>query len=250
MARRLLSSLTNLIKWRLVSRAIVCAVALFLTYLLSFSFLAVVGFFFILLWAYLLETPDRRSFRFSFWLLQVLFLVALGSIPAPAPILAIYAILMFFLLGLMNSVFVNRSFVYSLFSTVTLLCFFAVLFYGVPLFSLGSVWDVALWFLADFAVVYFSFREYADVLGQGPEKKLGLYGCSLGFVSSEISALAAFLPLGFLNAAAFLTMLILIAREVIFAHRRGVLNLSLVLREVTIFVVVSSVIFATASWRI
>ncbi len=261
MVKKLISSLGSQTKWRLLSKAFLSAVVLFLADSLSFSFFAVLGFLFIMLWVYLSEGSLRSEFKFSFWLNQIVFLLALQdlsliggsslfSVYLPVLFLAVYGIIMFFLLGLMNSVFPNKLFVYSLTSTVSIFSFFSVLFYRMPSFYEVTFLGELFWFLIDFLVVFYMFREFSGVTDFVTGKKMRAFGLSLGVILSEISALVVLLPLGFLNAAAFLSLLFLIIRDVIFAKENGFLNMSFVFREVTIFIVISSVIFATVKWYI
>ncbi len=234
--------------------------ALLLADLMSFSFFAVLGFFFILLYVYLSESAGRRDFRFSFWLTQAVFLVVMANIPVlndaflsillPVSALIVYGVLTFFILGLMNVSFSNKLFIYGLTSTVLLFSFFAALFYLMPPFSDASFWNEFFWMVLNLGIVYFMFKEFWRTVGLRGWRRSRLYGFVLGALSVEIASLAAFLPLGFLNAAAFMALIFLILRDVVFARENGLLNISFVFREVTIFVVITSLIFVTVSWKI
>lgn len=73
---------------------------------------------------------------------------------------------------------------------------------------------------------------------------------ALGLVSAELFVLLGFIPLGPWNAAAFITLVALLSRDVFVAHVRGLLQTSLVLRSATFFIIFSVVIFAAAQWSI
>ena len=234
----------------MLEKTLVGVAALSLVYLASFSFFAVFGFLCILLYVYLTAGAARRDFRFSFWLLQIVFLLALASLSLPGLLLAIYGLILFALLGLMGTVFSNKFFVYGLVSVAVAFSFFAVLFSRAPSFSEDSFWSEFWWLFFAFAVVYWLFKEYWQTFASWESRKTRLYGMTLGVLSAELATIVVFLPLGFLNTAAFMSLLLLVSRDMILAHVRGFLSPSFVFREITLFVVISSIIFATVSWHI
>ncbi len=250
MVKKFISPLINRTTWRLLEKTLLGVAALYLAYLASFSFFAVFGFLCILLYVYLTAGAARRDFRFSFWLLQVVFLLALASFSLPGLLLTIYGLILLALVGLMGTVFSNRLFVYGLASIAVALSFFAVLFSRSPSFSQNSFWSEFWWLLFTFGVVYWLFKEYWQTFASWESRKMRLYGMSLGVLSAELAAIVVFLPLGFLNAAAFLSLLFLVSRDTVMAHEKGFLNPSFVFREITLFIVISSIIFAAVSWRI
>lgn len=250
MVKRFISSLINRTTWRLLEKTLLGVAALYLVYLASFSFFAVFGFLCVLLYVYLTAGAARRDFRFSFWLLQIVFLLALASFSLPSLLLLVYGLILFALLGLMGAVFSNKFFAYGLTSIAVAFSFFAVLFSRTPSFSENSFWSEFWWLFFAFAVVYWLFKEYWQTFASWESRKMRLYGMTLGVLSAELATIVVFLPLGFLNAAAFMSLLLLISRDTVLAHVRGFLNSSFVFREITLFIVISSIIFATVSWRI
>lgn len=234
----------------MLEKALLAVAALALTSFLSFSFFSVLGFLFILLFVYLSEGGGRREYRFSFWLIQVVFLLAMSSLPLPGLILAVYGVLLLALLALMNDAFPNKFFAYGIVSVAVAFSFFAVLFSRAPSFSVNSFWSQFFWLLFCFVVVYYLFKEYWKTFDMWESRKMRLYGMTLGVLSAELSAVLVFLPLGFLNSAAFMALLLLASRDTVMAHENGFLNASFVFREITLFVVISSIIFATVSWHI
>ncbi len=231
-------------------KALLGVAALYLAYLASFSFFAVFGFLCILLYVYLTAGTARRDFRFSFWLLQIVFLLALASLSLPGLLLTIYGLILLTLLGLMGTVFSNKFFAYGLVSIAVAFSFFVVLFSRSPSFSQDSFWSEFWWLFFAFTVVYWLFKEYWQTFASWESRKMRLYGLSLGVLSAELATIVVFLPLGFLNAAAFMSLLLLVSRDTVMAHEKGFFNPSFVFREITLFVVISSIIFATVSWRI
>ncbi len=229
------------------------AVALFLVFAAGLSFFTVLGFLFIALWMYLSEKTEKKNFRFSFWLAQIVFLLIVAEVPpgllVVIPLLT-YAGIVFIIFGLMNSLFSMRSFTYALHSTVLTLSFFVALFLRRPPFSGVPLWSELFWIVFSFAVVYFLFREFSRVFGLPESRKTRIAGFALGLASAEVGFLARYLPLGFVNAAALVTLLFLISRDMVLAKENGLLNLNFVFREMTIFIVISSLILVTVSWKL
>lgn len=250
MGKRFKSLLTNRTTWRLLSKAALGTLVLSLASLADLTFFAVFGFLCVLLYVYLTAGVERRTFRFSFWLLQIVFLLTLSSFPLSAVVIVLYGVLLLSLLALMAGAFPNRFFAYGLVSVAVAFSFFSVFFLQAPSFSGNSFWSELVWLILGFIAGYGLFREYWKTVTGWQSRKMRLYGMSLGLMAVEISAVLVFLPLGFLNAAAFMSLLFLISRDTVLAHERGFLNPSFVFREITLFIVISSIIFATVSWRI
>jgi hypothetical protein len=206
---------------------------------------------------YFSELPDRKVLRSSFWLLFALgFLggVSLNSpdsaIHGPAAVFLalVFGLLVFGWLGLVNSLFGNRSFAYNLLNAAIAALFFVLAFYLVPNFGEDAVFPVILWFFSVFLGSFLLIRESllfeASIRGSG----LRLAAWSFAFILTEVASLVIFLPLGFLNAAALLTLFYILGRDVFLAGFKGLLGFSAVFRELTIFAVILGLIFATVTW--
>jgi hypothetical protein len=105
------------------------------------------------------------------------------------------------------------------------------------------------WFIAIFWIAGSFIKEvltFGDPLLRG--RNLRLLTWVFALIMAESTAFVVFLPLGFINAAAFMTLFYVLGRDVVLARLRGLLNLSLVLRELAIFAVLSIIIFATVTW--
>ncbi|MEK7626887.1 MAG: hypothetical protein AAB399_01855 [Patescibacteria group bacterium] len=207
---------------------------------------------------YFSELPDRRLFRASYWL------VSIGSVLGASAVLSfpgfplkgligvflalIFGGFIFLVLGLINLLFKNRNIAYSLLNIALIACFSILVFYRWPGFSAGLVLPDILWLLLVFFGITLLMKEFLVFEGVATGWNLRMISWSVGFLACQIAALSLLLPLGFINAAAFLTLFLIIVRDAILGRLRGFLGLTLVLRELTIFVVVLSLIFATVTW--
>jgi len=73
---------------------------------------------------------------------------------------------------------------------------------------------------------------------------------ALAFLGAEILWITGFLPLGSINTAAFLTVFLILARDMILANFAGKLDTRLILREVVLFIAISLLLFAASPWGI
>lgn len=253
-----LGSLKDSIEFRCGVKALGASAALGFLILVGTSFWPVVIFLLALGAIYFSETAERKSLRISFWLLVLagIFGAGVASLSAGLVFSAVFwflilafGMLIFLILGIVNSVFRHRFVIFNVLNTALAACFFMLVFYFRPDFGGGSIFSFVVWFIILFWVAGLFIKEvltFGDPLSRGRNLRLLTWVFSLLVV--ELVALVAFLPLGFINAAAFLTLLYILGRDVILARLRGLLKLPLVLRELAIFAVLSIVIFATVTW--
>lgn len=260
MAKKLTSFLQSKTEWRLSVRAFIAAAALgFLTWA-GISFWSVSVFLIVLGAIYFSESAGRKSLRISFWLTTLFGIfgaVAMSNPPAGAIfhlifwlVILAFGWLIFTILGIVNLVFRHRFVVFNVLNTALVACFFLLIFFFKPDLSLGLL-PVILWFLAIFWITGLFLKEvlvFGDPLSSGRNLKIitGVFG----LLAAEIAALCLFLPLGFINSAAFFTLLYILGRDLILARLRGFLNVSLVLRELVILAVFASVVFVFVGWTL
>ena len=258
MAKKLKFLLANQIEWKLLFKAIITSLVIFGVYLLNFSFWAIFTALVALAVIFLRESPERKVFSISFWLLAILGLLGLFFLKSGGLVsyflvfgLCFLIFLLFFLwFGLVSFFFQNRFAVYGIFNTALLIGFFLVLFYLNPPSAFGSVVFILVWSLGLFLAMTFIFKEIFSFFGVFLGKRGWLTSFSLGFLGLELAWFLAFLPLGFVNAAAFLTLLFILLRDSVLGHFQGHLNVNFVFRELTFLVFLSIIIFATAKWII
>ncbi len=255
MVKELTSFLRKKTGWRLAAKAALAAVALWFLVWAGFSFWPLLIFFSAMLAVYFSESPERRVLRSSFWLASLLSALGLAIISVlPGGFLAglmsgililIFGLIIFGVSGLVNLFFRNRTLVYNFVNTALAVLLFLLVFYLTPDFSpLPNV----VWFMAIFFGAALLIKEALVFEEAARGRNLRITAWSLSLLIAEIAAFAALLPLGFVNAAAFLALFYILSRDIVLAHLRGLLNLSLVFREVTIFAVVLTLIFATVAW--
>ena len=73
---------------------------------------------------------------------------------------------------------------------------------------------------------------------------------ALAFFGVEIALFVRFLPLGFVNAGAFMGLLLLLLRDAARSHFEGSISLSFILRSLIILLAGSVLIFGLSAWSI
>ena len=256
MAKRLISSLTKTIEWKSAAKAALAALALGFVGWAGFSFWAVILFFAVVFSVYFSESAERKSLRASFWvsvfsgLAAVRIILNSNGLPAPLflwPLMAAFGGLTFLILGFSNFIFKNRSLAAELFDTSILLYFFLIMFAIGPGLSSASQLNPVFWLLAAWLGIGLIIREFFLMEGL-PRRMANVISWSLALIGGEVALLAAFLPLGFINGAAFSTLFVILVRDAVLSRFKGLLSPSAVLRSLAIFIVMAGVIFATVNW--
>ncbi len=259
MVQKLLSSLPKETKWRLLYKSLGAVAALGFAYLLGFSFFGSLVYFAVLAWIYRSERSGREVIRVSFWVLGIAALLGLYAITFSLPSFFIATImevlaflgfgaLLYLVLGNLNYVIAERPLWYRLVHSVILFFTFVEFFYFAPSLGREAFFPLFFWLLAVFLVTTLLIKEAFSFLGVAISRSLRLTAVSLGLLASEIAALALFLPLGFLNAGAFLAVVLILLRDALLMHFEGTLSFSFILKELTFFAVFASILFATAPW--
>ncbi len=155
---------------------------------------------------------------------------------APLAILA-SAALFYLLLGIKNLVFVDRQragwlFYLGLFY-LTLLVFFV----------LATPSDRFIFNLLGFFVV--SLFLFNGILKGSP-----IWSWVPSFLLTQSAAAIAFLPIGFLQQTNLAFLIAWLLSDLIFKYRQKVLNPKVVFQDLTVFILLSIVIFLTSQWSI
>lgn len=249
MAEKLKFLLTDRTLWKLALKSIVAATALFLVRFFNFHFIAILGFFVLLLIIYFSQAGERKLLRLSFWVLPALSLAAIGLI-SPINLIGligfifVFAILFFIILGLVDFFFKERALVYGIFNTALFLILFLLFFYLTPLKNFWIL-GIALFFL-----IILIFGEIFKFFEMPKTKRTFALAAAASLLGVEFSWITGLLPLGFINSAVFLTLFFLLTRDAFIASVRGNLNFSFVFRELLFFVFITIIIFAAASWSV
>ena len=163
---------------------------------------------------------------------------------------AVFGILFFLLLSVKNLVFVNRRIIYHflnnfLFATVFLDFFLAdksQLFFVKYLLVFGAIFLL-------FKEATFFEKQYINVGGLAAAFNDKLMAAIFAFVVFQFIWAIVLLPLGFLNASALALVVALTIKDLMMARLSGNLDRQLVLRNITIFIIFSLIIFAASLWQ-
>lgn len=251
MVKKLVSLLTNRIAWRLAFETALFAGLLFWS--AKTGPVGVVGVFLFLffLYLYLKEQPERKRTRILFWFFGLLSAFGVRELVLQFPesnwigwVIGGLSVYFFFLIGVTSFFLIKREFVYLLLNTLALFLVSAWAF-GVG----GEELNIfpALFLLSGVTLL---FRDALGFFDAGGRRRAWILSAVFGLIAVELGFFLRFLPLGFLNAAAFMTLALFLTRDAILAHFRGKLEISLLFRELAFFVGISIVIFAGSKWVI
>ena len=191
---------------------------------------------------------NSRRFLASFLVVIVVAVSSLSFIPHFSFLISLFSGFLFFLiLGVKDLIFIHRQPLYYFLNGLLLLavfiCFFAI--WGVvnPLIF-------ALKYLTAFSTVFLLLKEFltVSVAGSiGPQKRnLMAGGLSFGLV--QLLWAISLLPFSFLNSASLALLAILILEDFAVHHLSGTMSRRIILRNATLFLILSLVIFAATRW--
>jgi len=197
---------------------------------------------------YLRPFLNVGQFIYSFLiLLAVSFLVVL-SIQSQwlLAVSLFFGCLFFLLLGIKNLIFIRRQPAYILFNGFLFLTV-AILFFRSDVSPLFFIKYPAL-FLACFLLLkeflFFSAPEPAN------SRKRNLIIGGAAFLILQLFWAIALLPLSFLNAASLVLLALLILEDFIVRHLTGMMSRQIVLRNITVFLVLTLLIFGASQWSL
>ncbi|MFH0712456.1 MAG: hypothetical protein V2A55_01180 [Candidatus Jorgensenbacteria bacterium] len=225
--------------WKLLLKTFLGSLAVFLVYNSGFNPFLVIVAALVFAVIYFREIEEKAFFRTSFWLLPILALAASGVMGSVGPI-AVFAALFFVLLGLINLFFKERFLVYGIFNAAFLVALLLFFFY---LVGPGSFWILGA---VSLVTVFLVLKEAFNFLGPLSGRRAVIFAGVLAFLGLELSYILQFLPLGFINAAVYLTLFLVLGRETVVSSVKGSLNFSQTMKQITLFVVLSIVVFAVS----
>lgn len=236
------------IEWKLVAKIAFVALMLYAAWGSDFAAIPLILFFVAPGIVYFSESPERRHFRASFWLMALTAFLAITMVGGREGV-SLASLLIVLLtaggiaveVGLFRFFFESRSTVYGILH-IALLIAIAAVFFAAPLSFLSVVF-----LLVSFTLL---FREFFALMNVPWRGRALLMSVALAFFSTELALLLRLTPLGFVNAATFLGLLVLLMRDAARAHFEGNLSLSYVLRALFMLLVVSVLIFALSGWGI
>jgi len=157
-----------------------------------------------------------------------------------------FGFLFFLLLGVKNLIFVNRQPFYYLFNGLLLLVIFTFFFWA------GNSHLFFIKYLSVFFAIAFLSREFLtfsiDGFSNSAKKNLIVYGTA--FLILQLLWAITLLPISFLNAAGLALLIVIILQDFIIHHFSGTMSRQIVLRNVTVFLILSLVIFGASKWTL
>jgi hypothetical protein len=245
---------------RSLAKGIFATLALIFVSSASFSWFSLIVLVLVLGSLYLSQPRERAHVRVSFWASAILAAIGIGligAVPAPvqdtlfrAIILVSFLAAQFALFSLMNLEVQWRAPVYA---TVNSVLMFGV---GVVFFTLNQPAFIDISFIAQifpigvFVGTALLVHEALTFTGKGGRLRMWALAAISGFIAVETATLVLFLPLGVVNAAVVLALILTFVRDTLSAHLAGVLSASFVLRELVIFVVILVAVFALSPWSV
>ena len=249
MARKLTFLLTDKTAWKLLLKTAFGLLAILFFRQFGFSYFSGAVAVIVFWGVYLSEVEERYVLGRSFWVMAFAGLAGMKFlVAAPHPFFwgftGLWTLGFFTALGLTAFFFANRQFVYGLLNTLVLFLVFFLFFY---FNQIGNFWSLGLIL---FLLIGTIFGEAFRFLEIGASRRTRLFSWGLAVVILELAWILSFLPLGFVNAAVFLTLVSLIVRDAVLLHFKGLLNQGFVLKELVIFWVLGLIVFAASRWSL
>lgn len=212
--------------------------------------LLTVGYLVAALYFYFMPAINAGRFLFSFLTTLAVSLLVVNLVVAGLLLAAIclfFGILLFLLLGIKNLSFVHRQPLYYLYGALMFLTIFAVFF------NSDKSRFFAFKYLAVGLAIFLIFREFLGVIEEtagiaGFSLRKNLYSMVFSFLVLEFLWVAALLPLGLLNAASFAILFVLVLEDLIIHHFSGTLDRRLILRNITVFLILTVAVFGASVW--
>ena len=161
-----------------------------------------------------------------------------------------FGILFFILLGVKNLIFIHRILPYYFLNTflfaVIFMLFFASdtggFFIHTYLLLCAAVFSLVREFLG------FNFAPTLGLLQTPVAIRRNIIALIFTFLLMEFVWVVALLPLGFLNAASFMVLVILLLEDLLLHTLSGTLTRPIILRNATFFLSISFLIFWFSKW--
>ncbi len=200
---------------------------------------------------------EAKKYFSSFLIFLIVALLAVSHLPAIAGkwnffAAALFGLFFFILLGVKNLIFINRLLIYEFVNNFIFLSLFITFF----------LFDKSNWFflkyLIVFAAIFLLFRTFLFLQDseqgiQAPSlpilAKINLFSASLAVLTSQFILIAAYLPIGFLNLAAISLVVVLALKDLTISHLFGNLNRSVILKNATMVLIFSVIIFIASKWQ-
>lgn len=210
-----------------------------------FLFIAVAFYF------YLKPFFEAKKYFFSFLIFLVVALLAMSRLPAGIVkwnfvAAAVFGLAFFAFLGIKNLVFISRALIYEFLNNFIFFSVFVVFFVS----DKSSGW-IFLGYAAAVSAFFPLFRESIIMRSGRSERpeRYNLFSASLTALTSQFILAVSYLPIGFLNSAAISLAAVLVLKDLAASHLRGDLNRFVILKNATIILIFSVIVFMASKWQ-
>jgi len=212
-------------------------------------------FFGVAFYWYFRSMFEWNTFLYSFFVLTLYAYLStsfldhatdLGGLSGNTPVVIaslVFGVLFFLLLGIKEYVFLWRQAIFN-FISGSLYFFISITFF---IADKDSAWAFFSYFLLSFFALYLLIKESIDFfMEDAPKRKKELLIVGSTLLVIEFLSVVSILPIGFLNAAALIVLIVFILEDLVYHHLKGDLDRPIVLNNVTILVICLLFIFATS----
>jgi hypothetical protein len=234
-------------KGSILALALKAAVFSGLLYFVNGQWLIAIVFLAAALYFYLRPSFNADKFLASFIILLTISLITINKL-----LITHYSFLtslllgflFFILLGIKNLIFIKRESLYHFLNNLLLLIIFILFFRSSP-YHLFFIKYLLLFFAIGLLSKEFLNFLIPELL---PSQKKKVIIWSTSFLIAQFIWAINLLPINFLNAAALSFLAMFILQDFIIHHFSGTINRQIILRNITVFLVLTLIICGASKW--
>ena len=220
----------------------------------NYSFFPVIIYLGFAVYFYFVLSADRSAFKNRF-LSSFLIILSVPFFIVHSPLFFIYSLILIFsfflLLGIKNLIFINHYQVYQFLNNFLFFLIFIIFFSS----------DKSQLFFLKFLVLFLSsFLIFKELLSwhfsrfesqlQISIQRINAYSAIFAFLLGQLVWAIALLPIGFLNLSALMLVFVLASKDLVTNHLEEKIDKNLILKNITMVIFFSIVIFAFSKWKI
>ena len=207
-----------------------------------FLFIALAFYF------YLKPFFEAKKYFFSYLIFLVTALLAISRLPAESGkwnfiAAAVFGLAFYAFLGIKNLIFIHRSSIYEFLNNFVFFLVFIIFFMA----DKSSEW--IFWGYGAAVLSFFLLFRESIILRTSHVLKINLFSVSLAALISQFILAVSYLPVGFLNSAAISLAAVLVLKDLTVSHLRGDLNRQVILKNATIILLFSVIVFMASKWQ-
>ena len=234
-------------KGSILALALKAAVFSGLLYFVNSQWSMVIVFLAVAFYFYFQPSLNTDKFLASFIILLATSLIAINKLLITHYSFLIslfFGFLFFLLLGIKNLIFIKRESYFYLLNGILFLAIFILFFWPAQ----------PHWFFVKYLLVFFAigllFREFLNFLIPEllPSQKRKLVVWGISFLMVQLLWIISLLPISFLNAASLTLLIMFILQDFNVHHFSGTINRQIILRNITIFLILTLVICSASKW--